>query len=77
MISAGWNVEEECRKLRFYHFEDLDYVDQKACPLLVAFLEHAMAILEPVFEVRRLDCLKEIIVQYHGFADQARQLYDC
>ena len=71
-----WSIEEECRKLRVYHFEELDYDDQMTCRPLVVSLEHAEARLKDVLEARKLECLREIIVQYVDFADQARQLYN-
>lgn len=72
-----WSVEAECWKLRTYHFEDLDMHDQRKCAVAVEFLEDALGRLEGErrVETRRLDCVREVVVLYRSFADQARQLY--
>lgn len=72
---STWSVEPECRKIRHYHFEDLDRLDQEACEVSWAVLSELRNRVAAVANLSEVACLGDVVELLDGFKEQARQLY--
>ena len=70
-----WSMERECRKIRQYHFEDLDPQDQNICPSCLDEFAELIERLRPLASAEQLSPIEGVLRQMRSFREQATQLY--